>query len=141
MSTASRALRSLCCSLALVAFAACEEDPVLAPSAVVGTYAATAFTTTTAGTTRDVIADGGSILLTLSSAGLTDGSLNIPPRDGQGVVIANLAGTWTLVGNNVELDHPNDTFLRDMPLRFTGNALVGDQTFSGTRVQVTLTRE
>ena len=141
MLPATRLLRSLCCSLALAAFAGCEEDPVVAPSSAVGTYQATAFTTTTGGTTRDVLADGGSIVLTLTSAGLTDGSLNIPPGDGQGVVVANLAGTWSVVGNTIDLDHPNDTFLRDMPLRFTGSALVGDQTFSGTRIQVTLTRD
>ena len=141
-SRATRALRALCCSLALVAVAACEEDPVVGPSAIVGTYEATAFTITPAGgTTRDVIADGGSIVLTLSSAGLSDGSLNIPPDGGQGVVVANLAGTWSVVGTTVDLNAANSTFLNDLPLRYTGNALVGDQTISGTRYQVTLTRE
>ena len=141
-SRAARVLRALCCSLALVAVAACEEDPVVGPSAIVGTYAATAFTITpTGGTTRDVIADGGSIFLTLSSAGLTDGSLNIPPSGEQGVVITNLAGTWSVVGTTVDLNAANSTFLNDLPLQYTRGTLVGDQTISGTRYQVTLTRE
>jgi hypothetical protein len=54
---------------------------------------------------------------------------------------ANLAGSWTLNGTTVTLNHTADTFLRDMPLQLQGNTLVGDQTFSGTRVEVTLTKQ
>jgi hypothetical protein len=142
MPLATRVRRLLCCSLTAVALAACDDDdgqPVQ-PLQITGNYTATTFTITTAGATRDVIADGGSISITLNGAGLTDGQLLIPPAPGQGVVVANLTGSWSLAGTTVRFDHANDTFLKQMPFEFTGSALVGDRTLSDRRYQVTLTR-
>jgi len=52
----------------------------------------------------------------------------------------DLAGTWTLSGTTVRLQHAADTFLRDMPLTVAGNQLTGDATFSGVRVRLVLQR-
>ena len=57
---------------------------------------------------------------------------------------ADMAGTWTRTGMTVDIDQPADTFVRDMPFTLTPNVgswdLVGNETFSGTNIQLTLSR-
>lgn len=104
-------------------------------------FGALTFTSTTDGETIDQLAQGASISLRLDPDGTTEGQLLVPAGDEDGSdIAADLAGTWELNGDVVTLDHDADTFLRDMPLELRANQLVGDATFSGTRVDVALQR-
>jgi hypothetical protein len=128
-------------SFALIAafvIAGCEDSND--PDAAVGTYVATSLVTTENGQSFNHIANGSTITLTLQSGGSTTGTAHLEAALGEPDVDWNLSGTWTRNGSTVELDHSADTFLRDMPLTFSGNTLTGDETFGGGRVQVTLTR-
>jgi hypothetical protein len=129
-------------TVALVLTAACDDTDATAPSpsSLAGTYVATRLTSTT-GTSASVnqLGRGASITLTLAASGATSGRVLVP--DPVEPLDASLAGTWTLVGGDVELDHPADTFLRDMTFTVQGNTLVGDETFGDMRVVVTLTRQ
>jgi hypothetical protein len=131
------AARTLMVGLLVATTVACGDEST-GPSvqAAAGTYTATRLRTTENGTTTDQLAAGATITLTLNANGTTSGHFTVP-----GELNANLAGSWTLNGTTVSLNHTADTFLRDMPLQLQGNTLVGDQTFSGTRVEVTLTKQ
>ena len=128
-------------SLALIGafvIAGCEDSND--PDAVVGTYVATSLVTTENGQPFDHIANGSTITLALLSGGATTGAVHFEAAGGDPDFDANLNGSWTRSGSTVELSHSADTFLRDTPLTFDGFTLTGDETFSGVRVQVTLTR-
>lgn len=89
------------------------------------------------GQTVDWLAQGATITLTLRIDGTTTGHIFVPiPASMDGPLDADLTGTWTLDGSTVQLSHPADTFLRDMPLQVNGSSLVGDATFAGQRVRV-----
>lgn len=126
----------------------CGDSTGPTAQAVAGTYVASgstpatrrgSLTTTGAGGTVDWLAQGAAINLTLNGSGTTAGHIHLPDT-GNGAVDADLTGTWTLDGSTVHLTQTADTFLRDIPLQVKGTSLVGDQTFAGTRVQVTLER-
>ena len=110
------------------------------PDPVVGTYVATSLVTTENGQPFNHIANGSTIVLSLQSGGSTTGAVHFEAAGGDPDFDANLNGTWTRSGSTVELNHSADTFLRDTPLTFDGFTLTGDETFSGVRLQVTLTR-
>ena len=119
--------------------AGCEDSS--GPDSPVGTYTATAFLTTpTGGQPINQLANGGTITLNLIDGGFTSGHIHIEASGGEPEFDADLNGLWTVSGSTVTLDHLADTFLRDMPLTFDGTRLTGDRTFTGGRVQVTLTR-
>lgn len=128
-------------SLALIgAFVVAGCDDSTDPDPVVGTYVATSLVTTENGVPFNHIANGSTIVLTLHAGGTTTGSVHFEAAGGDPDFDANLNGSWTRTGDTVELSHSADTFLRDTPLTFDGFTLTGDETFSGVRVQVTLTR-
>jgi hypothetical protein len=127
-------------ALLTLALAACDDDPT-APASPVGTYEATSWTATEGSTTTDVLEAGGSFTITLTSQGTTTGRVFVPASvTGEGDFDADLAGTWTQSGSTIDFDHEADTFVRDMLFTLQGSTLVGDRTFSGVRVQVTLAR-
>lgn len=127
--------------------------PALTTQSVAGTYAAAqsgaaapaygtlTFTTTANGATTDQLARGAQVQVVLAPGGTTTGRLLVPAQGTDPGLDANLAGTWTLSGSTVRLQHAADTFLRDMPLTAAGNQLIGDATFSGVRVRVVLQRQ
>lgn len=127
----------------------CSDSTGPTVQAVVGTYAAVGTspasrrgsltTTDPVNGTVDWLARGAAIDLTLNADGTTAGHAYLPDT-GDGAIDADLAGTWTLDGSTVHLSQSADTFLRDIPLEVKGSTLVGDKTFSGVRVQVTLQR-
>lgn len=110
---------------------------------VVGSYTATTFTVQEdAGPVQDVLGEGGLINVTLTAGGATSGQLFVPGGgDGGADLDADLAGIWTLSDATVMLSHEADTFLRDMPLTATKNALSGSATFISATVSVVLTKE
>lgn len=139
----ARASRRL--SLALVAAAAlagCGDDDPTAPlGAVAGQYRPTAWTVTTGGTTTDVLAAGGQLPLYLDGSGGAGGRVIVPAGvAGDAAVDVSFDGPYDVRGGVVRIRSDEDVFVRDMPLTVQDTTLVGDATFGGARVRVTLAR-
>ncbi len=106
-----------------------------------GAFGAIVFTADSFDASRDLIADGASIGLELREDGTATGWLFIPVNViGVPDYEADLAGTWSLEGNVVRLQHDADTFLRDMSFIFEDDRLQGEQQDSGVTVRVILAR-
>jgi hypothetical protein len=131
------------CAIAAVSIMGCGSD-TQGTDIFAGPYVATTFITTASGAApRNEIQAGSSMTLILNSNGSTVGHLHIAASGVNPVFDADMAGTWMHSGNTITIAQSADTFVRNM--NFTaaiGNTetLVGDQAFSGTRVQLTLTR-
>ena len=66
------------------------------------------------------------------------GHVTIPSES----VDEDFAGQWKINGGEVEIEEvPSDIFFEDLKFSVVGNTLVADDTFSGVRVQVTLTKQ
>jgi hypothetical protein len=139
-------------ALAAVVLMACSDSPSethnLTIQAVAGAYGASgnfgalSFTTTSSGMVIDWLEQGASISLRLNADRTTEGELFVPGADEDGGdFVADLGGTWQLVDNKVTLTHDADTFLRDMTLTVDDDRLDGDETFSDTRIRLTLLRQ
>ncbi|HKC82214.1 MAG TPA: hypothetical protein VKB91_13555 [Gemmatimonadaceae bacterium] len=120
-----------------------SDEPSSSPYA--GSYVATSWTTTGNSGQQNQIIAGSTLQITLASNGTTTGHLHIAASGANPVFDADMAGTWTINGNVVEFTQAADTFVRDMLFTVDSNiqgiiTLSGDQTFSGTRIQLTLTR-
>jgi len=126
--------------LALAAVVACGDGFQPNTDNVLGTYNAQTFTTDSAGTTTDWLAHGAQLQITLHAHGVAQGLLILPDTTGGPILLADLAGTWTLTGDTVRVQNPVDTFVRDMPWLASENRLTGDHTFGGTRIKVVLTK-
>jgi len=126
--------------LAIAAIVACGSDST-APNAVVGSYAATQFTTTgTSGQTNQLLA-GSTLNLTLASGGDLTGHLHIAATNADPVFDADMTGTWVRTGNSVDFTQTADTFVRDITFSVEANGdLVGAGTFQGTAIALTLSR-
>ena len=143
-------------ALAAFAVAACEDTgPVpIGPDgelAVAGTWAASPgeggefgairFRADTADVSRDMLAEGASLVLGLHPNGVTSGRLFIPANvEGVPDFDEDLTGTWRLEDGEVVLDHDADTFLRDVTFEFDDDRLVVDDLIGGVRVQIELER-
>lgn len=135
---------------ALLLLIGCGDDPTeprLTMELLAGEYVAEdsfgaiTFTTTEAGQTVDWLARGASLTIRLAPNGSTEGRLFIPEADEDGSDLdADMAGTWTLVGDTVRFSQSADTFVRDMPFVARDGRLEGDRVFGGTRVRVTLVK-
>lgn len=109
--------------------------------AVAGAYHATTFAVLQAGATTNLLAAGGLIALTLTVDGTTSGRVFVPGGGESGEDFeADLAGTWTLEGWTVTLDHPADTFLRDVSFAVHGHQLSSEATFSDVTITVVLAK-
>jgi len=126
--------------LGIAAIVACGSDST-APNAVVGSYAATQFTTTgTSGQTNQLLA-GSTLNLTLASGGGLTGHLHLAASSANPVFDADMAGTWVRTGNSVDFTQTADTFVRDVTFSVEANGdLVGAGTFAGTAIAITLSR-
>lgn len=136
----SRVLRSLLAT-ALVVPLSCESADKSTRESPPGSYRATAFTSTADGVSTDHLANGSTITLVLSPQGMTSGHLHFVAAAGSPGMDEDMSGTWAMSGSTIDLTQSADTFMRDLPLEFTGNTLVGEREFSGTRIHVTLTRD
>ena len=127
-------------------FLACGGDSTSPPPDIaVGNYTAVSFVSTGSSGQRNEILAGSTVVLNLNANGTTSGHLHFVPPGGSPNFEADMAGTWTRTGTTVSIDQTADTFIRDMPFELTpaaGNTwdLVGDASFSGTRIQITLQR-
>ena len=116
-----------------------------APGAAVGSYTATSFTTTGASGQRNELVAGSTLLINLAADGTTTGHLHVAGTGGGAAIDADMAGTWTQNGSVVRFTQSADTFVRSMDFTWGPNAngvasLTGDNIFSGSRVQIIMTR-
>jgi hypothetical protein len=124
---------------------ACGGSSEPASTPIAGNYAATTFLSTGASGQRNELMAGSTLTLNLAANGTTTGHFHFVPPGSDPVFEADMAGTWTATGNLVDVDQPADTFVRDMQFTWGNNVqgvstLTGDKVFSGTRIQITLTR-
>jgi len=127
---------------ALLLGAACsnDDDAPTAPTtaSIAGTYKATRFVVTSPLGSQDVLQQGGSVTAKLVADGTLTGHVTVPSES----VDEDFAGRWKLQGGQVEIeDVPTDVFVEDISFKAVGKTLVGDQTFSGVRVELTLTKQ
>lgn len=122
---------------------ACSDST--APSnAPVGNHSAIIFVTTpSGGSARNELQAGSSLVINLRSDGTTSGNLHVAAFGSNPVFDADMAGTWTVSGDVVTFTQADDSFVRNMAFtiqRIGGDVwiLVGDQVFSGTRINLTL---
>ena len=122
----------------LATLTACS-DPVT-PESIAGTYEAGTFTLS-GQVSADVLAEGGSLTITLNADGTTSGSLLVPAALNEGVdFTADMAGTFSLVGDSLSFSQNADSFVRDMSWTVNGSDIEGSGTFSGTTIVVVLNR-
>ena len=126
--------------LAVAAVVACGGGFEPNSDNVLGTYNAQTFETDSAGATTDWLAHGAQLQITLVTHGVAQGLLVWPDTAGGPILLADLAGTWTLTGDTIHIENSVDTFVRDMGWAAGENRLTGDHTFGGTRIRVVLTK-
>lgn len=136
--------------IGMLAFAtlvlACGGDKPtdLSPPDLAGTYTATEFVTTGSSGQTNQLQAGSSLNITLNSNGTTTGHLHLAASGPNPVFDADMAGTWTHVGNIVHFTQAADTFVRNMDFTVVAQgptwSLVGDDVFAGTKIQLTLTQ-
>ena len=136
-----RRISAVVFSGALLLGAACSDDdnpmePTVAQ--VAGTYKATRFTVTSSLGPQDVLQSGGSLTATFAASGALTGHVTVPSES----VDEDFAGQWKISNGEVEIEQvPTDIFVEDLKFTVAGSTLVADETFSGVRVQVTLTKQ
>ena len=131
--------------IGIAALVACGGDSTAPNSTVAGSYVATQFVTTgSSGQTNQILA-GSTLSLNLNANGSVTGHLHLAATNSNPVVDADMAGTWAQAGNTVTFAQTADTFVNDMTFDVVANGnlwqLVGDQVFSGTRIQITLNQQ
>ena len=124
---------------------ACGGSDEPSSSLYAGSYVATSWTTTGNSGHQDQLLAGSTLQITLAANGTTTGHLHFAATAGNPVFDADMAGTWGVGGTLVDFAQAADTFVRDMTFTVGSNiqgiiTLTGDETFSGTRIQIILTR-
>jgi hypothetical protein len=131
---------------AVIGLAACGSDSTgVTGGSAVGSYTAISFVTSGSSGQTNQIAAGSTLSINLAANGTTSGHLHVAPTNTTPALDADLTGTWQQQGTTVTFDQAADTFVRDMPFTLVndlvnGSTLVGDQTFSGTNIKITLKR-
>lgn len=124
----------------LASIGACSDSST-APTTVAGDYTATTFTLVQSGSTTDVLAAGGSLAITLTSAGTTSGRLLIPASLNDGVVFdESMEGTYTASNGSITFVQTSDTFIRDITFNQSGNTLTGTRTLNGATITLVLAK-
>ena len=124
----------------ILTLTACRTSTAPSGYLIDGGYSASVFTTTSGATVTNQLATGGSVNIVLGSDGSTVGRLTAAASGGEPAMDADLAGPWAQSGGIVTFHPSADTFLRDMPFTVHDGELIGDKTFGGVRVQLTLVR-
>ena len=124
---------------------ACGSSDEPSDTPIAGTYAATFFQTTGSSGQRNEIAAGSTLTISLAANGTTTGHLHVAASGANPVFDSDLAGTWSATGNVVDFVQVADNFVDDILFTWGSDiqgisTLAGDQVFSGTRIQITLTR-
>ena len=137
-----RRIGTLAVAGAMLFGAGCSNDDnaPTAPTAasVAGFYKATRFVVTSPLGTEDILQEGGSVTTTFSADGTVTGHVTVPSQ----AVDEDFAGSWKLQNGQVEIANvPSDSFVEDVSFKPVGKTHVGDETFSGVRVELTLTKQ
>lgn len=113
------------------------------PSPIAGTWIATEWVVTQSGKPPvDVLAEGGSLTITVASNNSTSGSIVVPPAlTGGSAVTESMIGTATIQGNTVRFSQAADTFVRDATWTIAEMDMVTTWTLAGTALDVTLRRQ
>jgi hypothetical protein len=129
-------------AVAVVTTAACSEAFQPTEQNVIGNYRLETLISTDVGfPSKDWVAAGTTLTLTIAAGGMTTGHIFAPGAgDNGGDLDADLSGTWTLSEGTIRFSHTADTFLRDMIFAVGRNRLSGDSLFSGTRIQAVLVK-
>ena len=102
----------------------CGEDGLvdIAPPGIAGDYEAEVLFVTAPDHTRDLLADGATLELTLSTGFALFGRLHIPEAHGEPELERDIRGTWSYdpVGRAVRFDEQVETFLSEIRLRNLG---------------------
>jgi hypothetical protein len=124
----------------------CGDDAPLDSSPVLaGTYTATQFSVTPTGQAAiNVLASGGSLVITIAESGATSGSLTIPSSltgTGQPETVS-MSGTAVRSGSTVTFQQTGDSFVRDLEwtLDAVGLRMV-NQVAGSAAFTITLTRQ
>jgi hypothetical protein len=131
---------------ATVFIAGCGSDSTSPDrSALAGSYAAILWTTTGTSGQTSQLAIGSTLQINLNADGSTSGHMHIAASNSNPAADFDLAGAWRQSGTTVDFTQVMDNLLSDMTFTLDqiGTAawdLVGDDTFNGTRVQITLRR-
>lgn len=123
---------------------ACGGDTPTETNVLAGSYRATTFRVTPSGqAATDVLAQSGSLTITIGTDNATSGSLVLPASVTGGTALTeNMAGTAVRTGNAVQFQQAADTFVRDLTWTVSGNALtVADQAVGSARFTITLARQ
>ena len=140
----TRSFRTVLLGTALIAStAACGDDPT-SPNPLNGTYTATTLRVTPDGQPEiDILAEGGTLSLTLSGQNTVAGSLFIPASaTGGEAFTANMAGTVVRTGNTVRFDQDADNFVRDLTWTVSNGSLtVVNQAAGNARFTATLMKQ
>ena len=121
----------------------CGSDTPNQPSSIAGAYTATVFRVTPTGQpTIDVLAQGGSLSVTIASDNTANGSLSIPASVAGTPFTASMTGTVAQTGTTVRFEQTPDTFVRDLTFTVVGNTLQAtNQTAGVASFTITLTRQ
>jgi len=137
-----RRISTLAVTSALLLGAACshDDDGPTGPTtaSVAGSYKATRFVVTGPLGSQDLLQQGGSVTAKFVADGTVTGHVTVPSA----AVNEDFAGKWKIENGEVEIeDVPADIFVEDISFKVVGKTLVGDETFSGVRVELTLTKQ
>lgn len=121
----------------------CGSDTPSQPSALAGTYTATVFRVTPTGqATIDVLAQGGSLSITIASDNAASGTLSLPASVAGTPFTASMTGTAVQTGGTVRFEQTADTFVRDLTFTIVGNTLQATNQVAGVgSFTITLTRQ
>ena len=122
--------------------AACG-DGATESSSIAGTYTATTFRITPSGQAAvDVLARGGTLVLTIDGDNRTSGMLSLPSAvTGGEAFTASMTGRAVRTGNTVRFEQTADTFVRDLRWTVDGRTLRAEnQTAGAGAFTITLTR-
>ena len=134
---------SLLFSIAIATAGCGGTDMVGTTTLVAGTYRADQFLVTPDGQTPiNVLAAGGSLIITISASGATSGSLYLPPTIGGVPFGVSMAGTATVTATTVQFTQTADTFVRELTWTRSENRLeVTDQPTGGASYTVSLLKQ
>lgn len=123
-----------------LAMSACSESTSV--PTIVGAYTATTFQVASAGQgSRDALAEGGNLAITIAQDNSTSGTLTVPASiTGGAPLVASMAGTAVLAGDSVRFEQAANTFVRRGYWKMSGSTLSMTQTADGATIVVTLTR-
>ena len=132
--------------LAAVAMLGCSDIVALSEDGPVGSYTAIILVMTDNSTPTNVLAGGGSLTMNLAPDGTNRGHLHTVASGPYAAIDADLAGTWTRNGDQIDFTQASNTFVNVMTFRIeqiTDSvwSLVGDQVVNGTRINVTLAHD